>query len=46
MEVADDHVHIFLSFPPRYSIARVVGTVGKKGAIYALSEIIFYSQAV
>ena len=25
MEVAEDHVHIFLSFPPRYSIARVVG---------------------
>ncbi|MBT4513405.1 MAG: IS200/IS605 family transposase [Chloroflexi bacterium] len=25
MEVVDDHVHIFLSFPPRYSIARVVG---------------------
>ncbi len=25
MEVAVDHVHIFLSFPPRYSIARVVG---------------------
>ena len=25
MEVADDHVHIFLSWPPRYSIARVVG---------------------
>ena len=25
LEVADDHVHIFLSFPPRYSISRVVG---------------------
>lgn len=25
MRVAPDHVHIFLSFPPRYSIARVVG---------------------
>ena len=25
LEVAEDHVHIFLSFPPRYSIARVVG---------------------
>ena len=24
MEVAADHVHIFLSFPPRYSISRVV----------------------
>ena len=25
MEIAEDHVHIFLSFPPRYSISRVVG---------------------
>ena len=25
MEVAEEHVHIFLSFPPRYSISRVVG---------------------
>ncbi len=25
MEIAKDHVHIFLSFPPRYSISRVVG---------------------
>ena len=25
MEIAKDHVHIFLSFPPRYSIAKVVG---------------------
>ena len=25
LEIAQDHVHIFLSFPPRYSIARVVG---------------------
>ena len=24
MEVAADHVHIFLNFPPRYSISRVV----------------------
>ena len=24
MEVSDDHVHIFLSFPPRYSIGEVV----------------------
>ena len=24
MEVSPDHVHIFCSFPPRYSIARVV----------------------
>ena len=25
MEVSADHVHVFLSFPPRFSIARVVG---------------------
>ena len=25
MEVSADHVHILCSFPPRYSIAQVVG---------------------
>ena len=25
IEIAEEHVHIFLSFPPRYSISRVVG---------------------
>jgi putative transposase len=25
MEVAKDHVHLFLHFPPRYAIAKVVG---------------------
>jgi putative transposase len=25
IEVSPDHVHLFCSFPPRYSIARVVG---------------------
>ena len=25
LEIAEDHVHIFLSFPPRYSISKVVG---------------------
>lgn len=25
MEVAPDHVHVFLNFPPRYSISKVVG---------------------
>jgi putative transposase len=24
MEIAEDHVHLFVSFPPRYSIAKVV----------------------
>ena len=27
VSVAPDHVHIFLSFPPRYSIAHVVGVL-------------------
>ena len=26
-EVGEDHVHIFMSFPPRYSVARVVGII-------------------
>ena len=25
LAVGEDHVHVFLEFPPRYSIARVVG---------------------
>jgi putative transposase len=25
LEVAKDHVHLFLDFPPRYAIAKVVG---------------------
>jgi putative transposase len=25
MEVAADHVHIFISLPPKYSISKVVG---------------------
>jgi putative transposase len=25
MRITEDHVHIFLTFPPRYSIAHVVG---------------------
>lgn len=25
LEVAKEHVHVFLTFPPRYSIAKVVG---------------------
>jgi putative transposase len=26
-EVAEDHIHVLLSFPPRYSIAKVVGII-------------------
>ena len=25
LEVSEDHVHVFISFPPRYSISKVVG---------------------
>ncbi|MEA2097528.1 MAG: IS200/IS605 family transposase [Patescibacteria group bacterium] len=25
LEISEDHVHIFISFPPRYSISKVVG---------------------
>lgn len=32
--VAEDHVHILISFPPRYSISRVVGIIkGRSGGI-------------
>ena len=32
-EVAEDHIHVLISFPPRYSIARVVGIIkGKSGS--------------
>ena len=33
MRVAPDHVHIFLNFPPRYSIARVAGMLKSISAI-------------
>ena len=33
MEVAVDHVHLFVSFPPRYSISRVVGLLKSITAI-------------
>ncbi|MCX5815025.1 MAG: IS200/IS605 family transposase, partial [Proteobacteria bacterium] len=38
MEVAIDHVHIFLSFPPRYSIARVVGMLKSISASEMLED--------
>ena len=32
-EVAEDHIHVLISFPPRYSIAKVVGIKkGKSGS--------------
>ena len=38
MEVAEDHVHIFPSFPPRYSIARVVGMLKSISASVIFKE--------
>ena len=38
MEVVDDHVHIFLSFPPRYSIAKVVGMLKSISASVIFKE--------
>jgi len=32
MEIAEDHVHIFLGFPPRYSISEVVQRLKGKSA--------------
>jgi putative transposase len=37
-EVAADHVHIFLDFPPRYSIAKVVGILKSISASRAFEE--------
>ncbi len=38
MEVDKDHVHIFLSFPPRYSIAKVVGMLKSISASVIFEE--------
>ena len=38
LEVAVDHVHIFLDFPPRYSIAKVVGILKSITASQVLEE--------
>jgi len=38
MRVAPDHVHIFLSFPPRYSIAHVVGLLKSISASEVFEE--------
>jgi len=32
MEVAEDHVHLFVSFPPRHSISSVVGRLKSQSA--------------
>lgn len=38
LEVADDHVHIFLSFPSRYSISKVVGMLKSISASIIFKE--------
>jgi putative transposase len=38
MEVAPDHVHIFMSFPPRYSISKVVGILKSVSASVVFRE--------
>jgi putative transposase len=38
MAVAADHVHIFLDFPPRYSIAKVVGILKSISASQIFAE--------
>ena len=38
LEVALDHVHIFLDFPPRYSIAKVVGILKSISASQVFEE--------
>jgi len=38
VNVAPDHVHIFLSFPPRYSIAHVVGVLKSISAAEVFEE--------
>jgi len=38
MEIVEDHVHIFISFPPRYSIARVVGMLKSISASVIFKE--------
>jgi REP element-mobilizing transposase RayT len=38
LEVAGDHVHLFVSFPPRLSISKVVGTLKANPARVMLGE--------
>ena len=38
LEVSEDHVHVFVSFPPRYSIAKVVGIIKSISASRAFKE--------
>ena len=38
LEIAEDHVHVFLSFPPRYSISKVVGMLKSISASVIFKE--------
>ena len=38
LEIAEDHVHVFMSFPPRYSIAKVVGMLKSISASVIFKE--------
>lgn len=38
LEVTEDHVHIFLSFPPRYSISKVLGMLKSISASVIFKE--------
>jgi len=38
LDVAEDHVHIFLSFPPRHSISKVVGMLKSISASVIFQE--------
>ena len=38
LENAEDHVHVFLSFPPRYSISKVVGMLKSISASVIFKE--------
>ncbi len=38
VEIAKDHIHLFLSFPPKYSISKVVGILKSISASKAFQE--------
>lgn len=38
MEIAEDHVHLLISFPPRYSISKVVGMLKSLSARSLFAE--------
>lgn len=38
LEVAKEHVHVFLNFPPRYSISKVVGILKSISASQVFKE--------